>query len=209
MSRAEEAQHAWRFVTNHTQVLLCIAENPAIRLREVAAQVGITERAAQRIVADLVEAGYVIRERSGRRNQYTINRGREMRHPAQFGYEIGPLLDLLRRSSYSQLDLRRERAARNESAFRELNERKNELDDDHGAFTVFVCECEDEGCVEPVSLTTKEYEAIRANSNSFFVIPGHETPMVDQVIEKAESYLVVRKRGAGAEVAEELDPRTP
>ena len=65
------------------------------------------------------------------------------------------------------------------------------------------------GCVEPVSLTTKEYEGIRANSNSFFVIPGHETPMVDQVIERAESYLVVRKRGVGAEVAEELDPRTP
>ena len=63
-------------------------------------------------------------------------------------------------------------------------------------FTVFVCECEDESCVEPVALTTKEYEAIRANSNSFFVIPGHETPMVDQVIEKAESYLVVRKRGS-------------
>ena len=208
MSRAEEAQHAWRFVTNHTQVLLCIAENPAIRLREVAARVGITERAAQRIVADLVDAGYVTRERSGRRNQYTINRDREMRHPAQLGFEIGPLLDLLRRSSYSQLYLRRERAARNESAFRELNERTNDLDNDDGPFTVFVCECEDEGCVEPVSLTTKEYEAIRANSNSFFVIPGHETPMVDQVIEKAENYLVVRKRGAGAEVAEELDPRT-
>ncbi len=209
MSRAEEAQHAWRFVTNHTQVLLCIAENPAIRLREVAVRVGITERAAQRIVADLVDAGYVTRERSGRRNQYTIKRDREMRHPAQLGFEIGPLLDLLRRSSYSQLDLRRERAARNESAFRELNERTNDLDNDDGPFTVFVCECEDEGCVEPVSLTTKEYEAIRANSNSFFVIPGHETPMVDQVIEKAENYLVVRKRGAGAEVAEELDPRTP
>ncbi len=206
MSRAEEAQHSWRFVTNHTQVLLCIAENPAIRLREIAVQVGITERAAQRIVADLVEAGYVIRERSGRRNQYTINRGREMRHPAQFGYEIDPLLDLLRRSNYSQLDLRRERAARNESAFRELNERTNL--DEHGPFTVFVCECEDEACVEPVSLTTKEYEGIRANSNSFFVIPGHETAMVDQVIERAESYFVVRKRGAGAEVAEELDPRT-
>ncbi len=206
MSRAEEAQHSWRFVTNHTQVLLCIAENPAIRLREIAVQVGITERAAQRIVADLVEAGYVIRERSGRRNQYTINRGREMRHPAQFGYEIGPLLDLLRRSNYSQLDLRRERAARNESAFRELNERTNL--DEHGPSTVFVCECEDEACVEPVSLTTKEYEGIRANSNSFFVIPGHETAMVDQVIERAESYFVVRKRGAGAEVAEELDPRT-
>ena len=207
MSRAEEAQHSWRFVTNHTQVLLCIAENPETRLRDIAAQVGITERAAQRIVADLVDAGYVNRQRNGRRNQYTINRDIEMRHPAQLGYEIGPLLDLLQRSNDTQLDLRRERAARNESAFRNLNERTNNLDD-HGPFTVFVCECEDQACQEPVALTTKEYEAIRANSNSFFVIPGHETPAVDQVIETAESYLVVRKRGAGAEVAEELDPRT-
>jgi DNA-binding Lrp family transcriptional regulator len=189
-------------------VLLCIAENPETRLRDIAAKVGITERAAQRIVADLVDAGYVSRKRSGRRNHYTINRDLEMRHPAQLGYDVGPLLDLLQRSNDSQLDLRRERAARNESAFRELNERTNKLDGDQGPFTVFVCECEDPGCVKPVALTTKEYEAIRANSNSFFVIPGHETPMVDQVIEKAESYLVVRKRGAGAEVADELDPRT-
>ena len=209
MASAEEAQHSWRFITNHTQVLLCVAEDHETRLRDIAIEVGITERAAQRILADLIDAGYVTRQRTGRRNHYTINRDLEMRHPAQLGYQIGPLLDLLRRSSYSQLDLRRERAARNESAFRELNERTNDLNNDDGLFTVFVCECEDEGCVEPVSLTTKEYEAIRAHSNSFFVIPGHETPMVDQVIEKAESYLVVRKRGAGAEVAEELDPRTP
>ena len=97
MSRAEEAQHSWRFVTNHTQVLLCIAQNPEIRLKDVAGEVGITERAAGRIVADLVDAGYVTRQRTGRRNQYTINRDLEMRHPAQLGFEIGPLLDLLRR----------------------------------------------------------------------------------------------------------------
>ena len=97
MSRAEEAQHSWRFITNHTQVLLCIAQNPEIRLKDVAAEVGITERAAGRIVADLVDAGYVTRERTGRRNQYTINRDLEMRHPAQLGFEIGPLLDVLQR----------------------------------------------------------------------------------------------------------------
>jgi predicted ArsR family transcriptional regulator len=77
--------------------LLCIASNPEIRLRDVATRVGITERAAQRIVADLVAAGYVSRQRIGRRNHYAINREMEMRHPAQFGYEIGPLLDLLNR----------------------------------------------------------------------------------------------------------------
>jgi DNA-binding MarR family transcriptional regulator len=96
MSSAEEAQHSWRFVTNHTQVLLCISENPEIRLRDIAGTIGITERAAQRIVADLADAGYVSRQRHGRRNTYTINRDLEMRHPAQLGYEIGPLLDLLK-----------------------------------------------------------------------------------------------------------------
>lgn len=107
----------------------------------------------------------------------------------------------------SDLDLRRERAAQNESAFRELNERTNNLED-RGTFNAFVCECEDPGCAEPVPLTTQEYEEIRADSNSFFVIPGHEALMVDEIIETAERYLVVRKRGAGAEVADELDPRT-
>jgi predicted ArsR family transcriptional regulator len=88
----------WTFVTNHTQVLLCLAENSDVRLREVAEAVGITERAAQRILADLVESGYVVRKRVGRRNQYTVNRNREMRHDAQLGHQIGPLLDLLDRS---------------------------------------------------------------------------------------------------------------
>jgi DNA-binding IclR family transcriptional regulator len=85
----------WRFVTNHTQVLLCIARDGDVRLRDLAALVGITERAAQRIVADLVDAGFVERERVGRRNRYLINRDRTMRHPAQFEHEIGELLDLL------------------------------------------------------------------------------------------------------------------
>jgi DNA-binding MarR family transcriptional regulator len=91
----ESQPPGWRFVTNHTQVLLCIARNPAVRLRDVAAHVGITERAAQRIVADLVEAGFVEREREGRRNRYSVNRSLQMRHPAQFGHEVGELLDLL------------------------------------------------------------------------------------------------------------------
>ena len=89
-------QKPWTFVTNHTQVLLCLAQDPRMRLRDVATRVGITERAAQRILADLVEAGYVQREREGRRNIYAIDRDRMMRHEAQFGHEIGDLLDLLR-----------------------------------------------------------------------------------------------------------------
>jgi predicted ArsR family transcriptional regulator len=86
----------WTFLTNHAQVLLCIANDPDIRLRDVAETVGITERAAQRIVTDLAEAGFLERERHGRRNRYLINEKTEMRHPAQEGYEIGELLNLLR-----------------------------------------------------------------------------------------------------------------
>jgi DNA-binding MarR family transcriptional regulator len=92
---SEDEPRAWRFLTNHTQVLLAIARDPDVRLRDVATQVGITERAAQRIIADLVEAGFVERERHGRRNRYLINPHEHMRHPAQEGQEIQGLLELL------------------------------------------------------------------------------------------------------------------
>ena len=95
MSNGQESV-GWTFVTNHTQVLLRIAQDPDVRLRDVAEHIGITERAVQRIVADLVEAGFVTRQRVGRRNRYEIDREHAMRHPAQSGYEIGALLDLLR-----------------------------------------------------------------------------------------------------------------
>jgi DNA-binding IclR family transcriptional regulator len=85
----------WTFLTNHAQVLLCVAETPDIRLREVAEHVGITERATQRILAELVDAGYVKIERVGRRNHYTVDREHAMRHSAQVGYEIGALLKAL------------------------------------------------------------------------------------------------------------------
>jgi DNA-binding MarR family transcriptional regulator len=92
---SEDEPRQWRFLTNHTQVLLAIARDPDVRLRDVATQVGITERAAQRILSDLVEAGFVERERHGRRNRYLINRHRHMRHPAQEDQEIEGLLELL------------------------------------------------------------------------------------------------------------------
>lgn len=92
---SEEDGKSWRFVTNHTQVLLCIARDRNVRLRDVAETVGITERAAQRIVADLVEAGYVTRERVGRRNRYAVNSEIKMRHPSQSDHEVGELLSLL------------------------------------------------------------------------------------------------------------------
>ena len=67
---SENTEKPWRFVTNHTQVLLCIARDPDVRLRDVAGMVGITERAAQRIVRDLIDSGFVSRERVGRRSRY-------------------------------------------------------------------------------------------------------------------------------------------
>ena len=85
----------WTFVTSHTQMLLCLARDPNVRMRDVAETVGITERAAQRILGDLVEAGYVERERIGRRNHYTVNAALAMRHSSQRNLEIGQLLDLL------------------------------------------------------------------------------------------------------------------
>jgi DNA-binding MarR family transcriptional regulator len=92
---SDQDRKRWRFVTSHTNVLLCIARNPEIRIRDVADLVGITERAAQRIIADLVEAGYVERKRVGRRNHYLVKTDLRMRHPLQQTHEIGELLDLL------------------------------------------------------------------------------------------------------------------
>ncbi len=91
----EHTGTGWTFLTNHTQVLLCIAQDTEARLRDIAQTVGITERAAQRIAADLVEAGILERTRIGRRNRYLIHRDAAMRHAAQAELHIGPLLDFL------------------------------------------------------------------------------------------------------------------
>jgi DNA-binding IclR family transcriptional regulator len=82
----------WTFLSNHGHVLICIAEDPDIRGRDIAARVGITERSAQGIVADLVEAGYVSRDRVGRRNQYEIHPELPLRHPVENEHSIGELL---------------------------------------------------------------------------------------------------------------------
>jgi DNA-binding IclR family transcriptional regulator len=95
MSSTTDNHKTWRFLSNHTQVLLFLHRDPNARFRDIAQHVGITERAAQRIVGDLVESGYVESERVGRRNRYRINTDIAMRHPAQEGHEIGELLKLL------------------------------------------------------------------------------------------------------------------
>lgn len=87
---------SWTFLSHHAQVFLCIARDPDARLREIAAGVGITERAVQAIVNDLVEAGYVDRTRVGRRNHYAIHPEVPLRHPLQGDVDVGTLLSLVR-----------------------------------------------------------------------------------------------------------------
>src|ERR1044072_3654630 len=90
----------WQFLTNHTQVLLCIARDPDVRLRDIADAVGITVGSAPRILADPHEAGFVERKRLGRRNRYVVNHDSPMLgHAAQDGREIGGLLELLQLES--------------------------------------------------------------------------------------------------------------
>lgn len=84
----------WTFLTNHARVLILIAETSGIRLRDVADQVEITERAAQRIVAELEAAGYLTHEKVGRRNRYNLRPGAHLRHPLEDDVEVGRLLDI-------------------------------------------------------------------------------------------------------------------
>src|SRR5215211_2203887 len=85
----------WGFLTNHAHVLLCIARDPQSRARDIADQVGITERATQRILADLIADGYVTRTKVGRRNRYKINPRGDLRHPVFRDLSIKPLLEVL------------------------------------------------------------------------------------------------------------------
>ncbi|RYV49436.1 helix-turn-helix transcriptional regulator [Pengzhenrongella frigida] len=95
------AAAGWTFLTNHAHVLLVIVRDPQITLREVAARVGITERATQKIVADLEAAGYLTRAREGRRNSYTISTGQPFRHPLAAGHDVDELLGILASGSTS------------------------------------------------------------------------------------------------------------
>ncbi len=85
----------WTFMTNHAQVLVCIAREPGVRLRDIGERVGITERAAHRIVVELAAAGYITRERNGRRNQYTINTHLPVHDPIAREQNVGQLLEIL------------------------------------------------------------------------------------------------------------------
>ncbi|MEZ4299857.1 MAG: winged helix-turn-helix domain-containing protein [Polyangiaceae bacterium] len=86
---------AWTFLTNHAHVLLCIAQTPTIRVREMAERVGITERAVLRILGDLETAGYLTKQREGRRNIYSISEHRPLRHPIESHRSVASLLALV------------------------------------------------------------------------------------------------------------------
>ncbi|MCX5215298.1 MarR family transcriptional regulator [Kitasatospora sp. NBC_00240] len=95
--KAAAERQEWTFLTSHARVLVIIARDPTVRLRDVAAICQVTERTVQAIVADLEEAGYLVRSREGRRNHYTIPSGGQFRHAAEAGQEISGLLALLAR----------------------------------------------------------------------------------------------------------------
>ncbi|UTT62914.1 helix-turn-helix transcriptional regulator [Microcella humidisoli] len=82
----------WTFLTNHSHVLVCLADDPELRIRDIAERVGITERATQRIVAELTASGYLEKERDGRRNRYRVVTDRPLRHPLERSHSIGDLL---------------------------------------------------------------------------------------------------------------------
>jgi MarR family len=95
MSLRDQRGGSWTLLTGHGHVLVEIARTPEARVRDIAAAAGITERTAQAIVADLEEAGYIIRTRVGRRTRYSVNPGSSFRHPAQQGLQVGPFLAVL------------------------------------------------------------------------------------------------------------------
>jgi hypothetical protein len=98
------------------------------------------------------------------------------------------------------------RVARNEALFREVNERIKDVGED--AETLLLCECGDLGCSEVVELTPADYEAVRAEGDLFFLVPGHEDLAVDRAVRRTDRLLIVEKVGEGGEVARDLDPRS-
>jgi DNA-binding Lrp family transcriptional regulator len=88
------AENTWTFLTNHSHVLICLAQDSAMRLRDVAEKVGITERAVQRIVAELEEGGVLTRHRDGRRNHYEINTEVALRHRLEAHHTIAEIIAL-------------------------------------------------------------------------------------------------------------------
>ena len=96
MAQQEEKHTSnWTFLTNHAHVLLCLAKSSSMRIRDLALEVGITERAVQRIIAELIDEGYIEREKQGRRNVYSICTNRSLKHPIEGHRKIEDLIKLI------------------------------------------------------------------------------------------------------------------
>ncbi len=93
-AQAPSFSNKWTFMTNHAHVILCIAENPKSRTRDLATKIGITERAVQRIIADLEAAGYLSHDREGRHNHYTVRTDLPLRHPIEQHCGVSTLIEM-------------------------------------------------------------------------------------------------------------------
>jgi hypothetical protein len=103
------------------------------------------------------------------------------------------------------------RIVRNEAIFRDANERMQEQAERHvqtGEAVPFLCECGQAGCAEIVRITPAEYEAVRSNARWFFVLPGHEIPEAERIVDRHEGHFVVEKADEAGELARESDPRS-
>lgn len=85
----------WTFLTNHTHVLICLLRDPESRIRDIAAKVGVTERAVQRMVSELAEAGVLVIKKTGRRNSYEVFLDAPLRHEVEKGHTIGQLINFI------------------------------------------------------------------------------------------------------------------
>ena len=107
-------------------------------------------------------------------------------------------------------DDRAERLARNEATFRDVNERIVDLTkEQREQLFDALCECSDATCTERIELTLAEYARVRSRGEQFAVVPGHEVPEIERVVEQTDRFAIVEKVGEGARVARELDPRSP
>lgn len=109
-----------------------------------------------------------------------------------------------------QASNRLERAARNQTLFREVNERLEDLAttfQDTAGTVVFACECADLSCIEKIAMTLDEYEAIRSDPNQFLVLPGHVVHDVEDIVREGSGFVIVAKIGEGASLAAQTDPR--
>ena len=95
MPENQNKKKQWTFLTNHSHVLLCLVNNPSIKMKEIAKKVDITERAVQNIISDLRKEGYINRERKGRRNKYQINENMNLKHPIEEHKTLADLIKLI------------------------------------------------------------------------------------------------------------------